>query len=178
MKRTKMLKKIGTVVLSAALMVSMGALVFMTGDSGIVASAAGSTTSGTYGTSGGTWITPTQWVSTGTTGSSENKKDTQKSAEQRISGRMDQEIFNALSEGSSTVKIDGSQYGINSLSRDMIKQLSDSGLDAEFTFDYDGSHYVITIPAGETPISDDVPWFGPKYLIGLYGDTAAVTPIE
>ena len=91
---------------------------------------------------------------------------------------MDQEIFDALSEGSSTVKIDGVQYGVNSLSRDMIKQLSNSGLNAEFSFNYDGSHYVITIPAGETPISDDVLWYGPKYLISLYGNTASVAPIE
>ncbi len=169
MKRTKMLKKIGTVFFSAALLFSMGVMVFLTGDSGMVASAAGSYgTSGSHGSSG----------SYGSCGTSEAKKDTQKSVEQRISGRMDQEIFNALSEGSSTVKIDGTQYGVNSLSRDMIKQLSDSGLNAEFSFDYDGSHYVITIPAGETPISDDVLWYGPKYLISLYGNTAAAAPIE
>lgn len=154
-------------VLSAALMVSMGVLVFVTGDNEIVASAAGTT--------GGTWITPTQWVSTESAGSAQ---DTVKTVVEKISERMDRDICMAQADGMEVAVIDGSQYGINSLSRDIIKRLSDVDMDARFSFDYDGNHYVITIPAGETPVSDDVLWYGPKYLISLYGDTASVTPLE
>jgi len=167
MRRTEMLKKIGTAALSAALMLSLGVFAFVAGDEGMVASAAG--------TSGGTWITPTQWVSTE---SANTKNDTHKTAEERVNGKIEGEIFKSVSEGSSTVKIDGTLYGINSLSRDMIKELSDYELDAEFTFNYDGSHYVVTIPAGTAPVSEEVSWYGPKYLMSLYGDTASVTPIE
>lgn len=211
-KRVKLLKKIGGMVLSVALLVSMGVLVFITEDNSKITALAGdesseskpdeskpdeskpgeskpdeskpdeskpeeskpSSSSGASSSSG----------SSGSASVATTKDPVQKTVEQKVSENISKDIAKAVSQAKAAgsekaiVKIDGKQSGIHTLSRDTIKELSNANVDAEFAFDYNGYHYVITIPAGATPISDDIPWCGPMYLMSLYGNTAVVTPIE
>lgn len=115
-------------------------------------------------------------------GSASGKDD--RTSEQKVSDRIDREISKAISQSISEggahgcAKIDGRAHGIHTLSCDTMKKLNDANIDAEFSFDYEGNHYVITIPAGQAPVSEDVPWCGPMYLMSLFADSAVVTPIE
>ena len=173
MKKADILKKIGGIALSAAVMVTLGALVFVTDDSKLTAIADGSNT-GNSGSSGGS--------SEATTNESNESKES-KTVEQKMTEKIDVAVDKAVQEAAAagketgSVRIDGRELGISTLSRDTIKLLSDSKVDAVFSFDYKGYHYVLTIPAGATPLDDDIPWYGPMYLMSLYGQTATVTPI-
>ena len=76
------------------------------------------------------------------------------------------------------VVIDGNDYGINAFYIDTMKELNEANVDAVLKYDYEGYHYEILIPAGEAPVYEDIPWYGPMYLYGSFLDTATVTPIE
>lgn len=183
MKRREVLKKIGGVVLSGVLMLSMAALMFVTDGGGkimtVLANSSSSSSSNSSSNSSSS-ARPNSGSSSGTT----TKDPVETTVEQKIAASIDKDIAKAVAQAASTgqekgsVKIDGAKLGIHTLSRDTIKQLTNSKVDAVFSFKYKGYNYVITIPAGATPISDDIPWIGPMYLMSLYGSTATVTPVE
>lgn len=156
MKRVGILKKIGGIVLSAAVTVSVGALVFVMADNNKITAFAEE---------------------------AEAKETVEKKAEQKINAKLDVAIDKAAQEAAAagketgSIRIDGREMGINTLSRDLIVLLSDSKVDAEFLFNYEGYCYTLYIPAGATPIDEDIPWYGPMYLLSLYWQTATVTPI-
>ncbi|MCM1325155.1 MAG: LysM peptidoglycan-binding domain-containing protein [Bacteroidales bacterium] len=65
-----------------------------------------------------------------------------------------------------TVKI----TGLNTLSNGMMKALlarKDVTLVMEYT--YGGKNYTVVIPAGAA-VDNDIPWYGPLYLAGYYGN--------
>lgn len=159
MKRTKIFKQIGGVVLAAAIMLGMGGVLLIAEDnSKLTVIAAGETDNNPGDTTTTTII-------------------------QKITESIDLDIDRAAAQaasagqGKGTVRIDGIGLGIHTLPRDTIKKLNRANVDAVFSFYYNGYKYVITIPAGATPVSDDIPWIGPMYLMSLYGNTAVVTPM-
>ena len=76
------------------------------------------------------------------------------------------------------VKLDGRLLGVDTLSYNEMLLLYLCNVDAEFSFDYNGYHYVITIPSEKVVINNDILWYGPMYLMSLYWETAIVTPLE
>ncbi|MCD8326734.1 MAG: hypothetical protein LUC90_08695 [Lachnospiraceae bacterium] len=58
------------------------------------------------------------------------------------------------------------------LSNGIMQQLVKCGnVDFAVTFTYKGVAYTITIPAGRA-VDNDIPWYGPLYLIQYYGTAA------
>jgi len=60
--------------------------------------------------------------------------------------------------------------GVTALSNSIMQELLRKGdvtLVLEYT--YEGVDYVVTIPAGAA-VNDDIPWYGPLYLAGRYGN--------
>ncbi len=39
-----------------------------------------------------------------------------------------------------------------------------------FSFEYDGVAHTVMIPAGEAFVDEDIPWYGPLWLLGKYGE--------
>ena len=62
--------------------------------------------------------------------------------------------------------------GVTTLSNAVIKELQKKGdVSLRLEFTYENKEYVITIPAGAV-IDDDIPWYGPLYLIDHFGNGA------
>lgn len=62
--------------------------------------------------------------------------------------------------------------GVTALSNSVMQELLKKGnvtLVLEYT--YEGVDYVVTIPAGAA-VNSDIPWYGPLYLAGRYGNNA------
>lgn len=62
--------------------------------------------------------------------------------------------------------------GIFSLNRDILRTLNECGVSLEMEYTYQGKDYKIFIPAGKAVIDDDVFWYGPLYLAGMYGNNS------
>ncbi|MCD7807102.1 MAG: hypothetical protein LUH19_07155 [Lachnospiraceae bacterium] len=75
----------------------------------------------------------------------------------------------AVADGETgVVTLDAGEHSF-SLYNGVMQQLYKSGnVDFVVTFVYNGVTYTITIPAGEA-VDDDIPWYGPLYLIQYYG---------
>lgn len=112
----------------------------------------------------------------GDNSSAEEEKDT-KTETEKIQDKAVREIDRALQAGSSTAVFDGRYYGINTLSRDLMREINRRGVNMVFKYTYNEYHYEITIPAGQAPVNENVPWCGPMYLYSLFADTAVVTPV-
>ena len=182
----KKIKKLGALALAVALLVSMGMMSFAeAGDDTtktVTDSNPGSSVTETPGSSvtetpstsvGGGSCTPCSPCST-------NSFAALEAVEKAISLKIDQAVEAAVAAGdeAGVVEIDGVELGISTFSSDVMQKLNDANVDAVITYDYDGNHYVITIPAGMAPVEEDVPWCGPLYLYAKFFDTAVVTPIE
>lgn len=62
--------------------------------------------------------------------------------------------------------------GVTTLSRSVIKELQKKGdISLRLDLTYENKRYVITIPAGAA-LDDDIPWYGPLYLIQHFGNSA------
>ena len=192
----KKIKKLGALALAVALLVSMGMMSF---------AAAGD---GTRDVSGNDIVDDSNTGSNDSTGSevddgstgdiiseivvipgasctpcspcSTNSFAALEAVEKAISLKIDQAVEAAVAAGdeAGVVEINGVELGISTFSSDVMQKLNDANVDAVITYDYDGNHYVITIPAGMAPVEEDVPWCGPLYLYAKFFDTAVVTPIE
>ena len=94
--------------------------------------------------------------------------------------KINQAVENAVATGAGTgtVTINGAEYGISTFGRNIMQKLNDAKVNAVITYDYKGNHYVITIPAGQAPVDENVPWCGPMYLYSKFFSTAVVTPIK
>lgn len=105
--------------------------------------------------------------------------DHQDTVMDKVNRRIDRAIAEAVAKRNEEgmIRIDGRALGISTLSRDVMRAINNAGLDAEFSYDYGGHHYVIIIPAGQAPVLDDVPYCGPMYLWSLFGRNGVVTPI-
>lgn len=116
----------------------------------------------------------------GKTGSPESGFEAMKRVNFSIKMEIERAAEKASEAGISVgrVVIDGNDYGINAFYIDTMKELNEANVDAVLKYDYEGYHYEILIPAGEAPVYEDIPWYGPMYLYGSFLDTATVTPIE
>ena len=78
----------------------------------------------------------------------------------------------ALAKEGGTVTITRDQ-GINTLSNDLMKTLLERG-DVTLVLEcsYAGVDYTIVIPAGKA-VDNDIPWYGPLYLLSIYGDSTS-----
>lgn len=78
-----------------------------------------------------------------------------------------------------TAAVDGTGVakteGLTGLSIDMMRALEENNVALEMSFDYDGVEYNITIPAGGAIVDEDIPWYGPLYLLAHYGQGTAAT---
>ncbi|MBD5551446.1 MAG: hypothetical protein HDQ96_09755 [Lachnospiraceae bacterium] len=193
----KKIKKLGALALAVALLVSMGMMSFAAaGDNDGIATLSGQVETPSTPGDGTETTTPsqtpgstvTQTPSTSVGGGSctpcspcsTNSFAALEAVEKAISLKIDQAVEAAVAAGdeAGVVEIDGVELGISTFSSDVMQKLNDANVDAVITYDYDGNHYVITIPAGMAPVEEDVPWCGPLYLYAKFFDTAVVTPIE
>ncbi|MCM1191632.1 MAG: LysM domain-containing protein [Butyrivibrio sp.] len=72
-------------------------------------------------------------------------------------------------ESGSTIVMD---EGVTTLSNAMMQELLEKGdVSLRLEFTYEGTDYVIIIPAGAA-LDDDIPWYGPLYLAAHFGNSA------
>ncbi len=62
--------------------------------------------------------------------------------------------------------------GVTTLSNSVMKELlAKKNVTLVMEYTYEGKDYVVTIPAGAA-VDNDIPWYGPLYLAGKYGNGA------
>lgn len=126
--------------------------------------------------------------------STETSKDPGAAAVERLTATVELQVASAVeaalaqaveagitpeeAKANTVVKLNGKYLGTNMFSVNTMQKFQDAGIDIAFSYDYDGNHYEILMPAGEIPIVDDVPWYGPLYLAELFRDYLVITPIE
>ncbi len=84
-----------------------------------------------------------------------------------------EEIKAAQAAGGGSVTVPtGSGY--NSIPNPVMQALvHNKNVSLDFEYDYEGTHYSITIPAGEA-VDDDTEWYGPLWLYAHYGSADPV----
>lgn len=179
MRKKNIWKRLGAVLLTGVLLASMSMTVLAEGQDGDEPSEEPANPA----------VTPTPCsTSTGTS------KDPGTAAVERLTATVELQVAAAVdaaieqaveagitpeeAKADTVVKLNGKYLGTNMFSVNTMQKFQDAGVDIAFSYDYDGNHYEILMPAGEIPVVDDVPWYGPLYLAELFKDHLVITPIE
>lgn len=106
--------------------------------------------------------------SSGGTSSCGGEESAWASYEGKVNGQI-----KAAQPGSTVVMEKGVSALSNSIMQELLKK-GDVSLRLEFT--YEDEEYVIIIPAGKA-LDNDIPWYGPLYLAGQYGNNEKVVAL-
>ncbi len=177
MKNSNLWRRLGAVVLSGVLLASMAMSVFAEGSTsgGSSVSPGDVSPGGYYPPCGGGAVDP---------GSSGTEK-LSNAIENEVAKAVDVAINNAVAAGgtaeaakaATVVHLDGRTLGTNMFSINTMRSFQNADVNIEFSYDYNGYHYVVMMPAGQIPLADDVPWYGPLYLAHIFRDYLTITPI-
>lgn len=181
MKKMQLWKKMGAMLLSGILVAGVSVCFFGEATGTMLEVHAGN------GSSSGPTSDPTYPSCGGDVSYSSGPSPVQQltaNVENAVTQRIEKVVAAAVEAGVSpeeavaqtVVHLDGRSLGTNMFSVETMNVFKKANVDIEFSYDYNGYHYVILIPAGEIPIDEDIPWYGPLYLEKLFG--AVKTPIE
>ncbi len=177
MKNLNLWRRLGAVMLSGVLLASMGMSVLAEDASG-----------NNPPSSGEVQILPPNLTPCGSSVVDSGPSGTEKltnAVENEVAKAVDVAINNAVAAGgtaeaakaATVVHLDGRTLGTNMFSINTMRSFQNADVNIEFSYDYNGYHYVVMMPAGQIPLADDVPWYGPLYLAHIFRDYLTITPI-
>jgi len=77
-------------------------------------------------------------------------------------------IDDVVAEGKNIIKINGIEKQITSLPVDVMRYAKNKKISIEFTYIYQNINYKVFIPENEMIVDEEIPWYGPLYLVQNY----------